>query len=270
MTEQEEKIVAWCKSKVGCGYAWGATGQVLTERHITALQSRYGERVRAAVIRKWLGKQVYDCATFARSAMRQAGIRMVSGASSQWKRTPWAERGTIDTLPAERVCCLYRTSPNANPMQHVGVYLGNGRVIDARGSQAGVIERGLQEYPWTHWGIPEGFGTPGNNENKEGNTEKKEDKTRAHPQTMEKAFGKRSIGINKVRHGNAVRNVQLCVIDYANDTSNFVDGSFGNKTMQMVKDYQAANGFAQVDGVVGKLTMQSLWRNYESRLKAQG
>mgnify|MGYP000053766123 FL=1 len=42
-------------------------------------------------------------------------------------------------------------------MQHTGIYLGNGYVIDARGSSAGVIKSKLSSYPWTHFGQPQGL-----------------------------------------------------------------------------------------------------------------
>ena len=82
---------------------------------------------------------------------------MVSGASSQWKKTDWEATGTIDTIPKDKLCALYRESPNSNPMSHTGLYLGDGWVMDARGSSAGVVYSRLEDYKWTHWGIPKGL-----------------------------------------------------------------------------------------------------------------
>ena len=97
--------------------------------------------------------------------MKQANIKMTTaGVSSQWKKTNWAEKGTIDTLPRNKVCCLYREDPKANPMQHGGVYLGNGYEIDARGSRDGVIKKKVDSYKWSHWGIPKGLEDQNNNE----------------------------------------------------------------------------------------------------------
>ena len=62
----------------------------------------------------------------------------------------------------------------------------------------------------------------------------------AHPQTATQAFGTANIGYNNVTQGNCVRNVQLCVIDYVWPTpslTSWVDGYWGNKTMQAVKDF---------------------------------
>lgn len=150
-------VKLWALSKKGCGYIWGATGQTLTEKSLQQLMARYPSHINEQVARRWLGKQVFDCASFVRLAMSQVGIKMVSGASSQWKSDIWEEKGTIDTLPRDKVCCLYRASANANPMQHTGVYLGDGYEIDARGTKSGVVYGKISAYPWTHWAIPKGL-----------------------------------------------------------------------------------------------------------------
>jgi hypothetical protein len=40
--------------------------------------------------------------------MKEVSISMVSGATSQWKKTNWEEKGAIDTLPKNKIACLYR------------------------------------------------------------------------------------------------------------------------------------------------------------------
>ena len=39
------------------------------------------------------GKRAYDCAQLARWCMNAVGITLVSGATSQWEKTAWAEKG---------------------------------------------------------------------------------------------------------------------------------------------------------------------------------
>ena len=41
-------------------------------------------------------------------------------------------------------------------MSHTGIYIGNGKVVHAKGSKDGVV---LDTMPstWTHWGIPKGL-----------------------------------------------------------------------------------------------------------------
>lgn len=157
MATKASKVKEWALSKQGCGYVWGATGYVLTQSKLNDLIKQYPDYVSQSKNGKWLGKQVFDCAQFTRYAMKEVGITLVSGASSQWKKTDWEQKGTIDTLPKDKVCILYRESPEANPMQHTGIYLGDGYVMDARGSSSGVVYSKLSSYKWTHWAIPKGL-----------------------------------------------------------------------------------------------------------------
>ena len=157
MATKADRLKEWALSKEGCGYVWGATGYVLTQSRLESLKEQYPDNINEDVVKKWIGKEVYDCAQFTRYAAKQVGITLVSGASSQWKKTDWEDKGTINTLPVNKVCFLYRESPNANPMQHTGVYLGDGTVMDARGSKSGVLHTDFTSYAWTHWAMPKGL-----------------------------------------------------------------------------------------------------------------
>ena len=160
-----EKVVAFAESQVGMGYVWGANGQTLTPSTLAQLKKQSPEHVDESIVSRHMGKTVWDCASFIAASMKQANIKMTTaGVSSQWKKTNWAEKGTIDTLPRNKVCCLYREDPKANPMQHGGVYLGNGYEIDARGSRDGVIKKKVDSYKWSHWGIPKGLEDQNNDE----------------------------------------------------------------------------------------------------------
>jgi len=57
------------------------------------------------------------------------------------------ERGPISTLPELLGVCLWKPG-------HVGVYIGNGQVIEAHGTKYGVIQtplKGPGSTAWTHW-----------------------------------------------------------------------------------------------------------------------
>jgi hypothetical protein len=83
------------------------------------------------------------------------GISFPSGATSQWNKVAWAERGTIDKLPKDKVCCVFREDDGH--MGHVGMYQGDGWVIHAKGHDYGVVKTKLSADPWTHYGIPVGL-----------------------------------------------------------------------------------------------------------------
>lgn len=83
---------------------------------------------------------------------------MAAGATSAWNKTNWAAKGTIDTMPHDKICVLYRQTSPTN-MQHTGIYTGDEYFIDARGSATGVVRNKWGTYNWTHWGIPKGLYT---------------------------------------------------------------------------------------------------------------
>ena len=147
------QISDFAKSKLGCGYVYGATGWICTEARRKQQAQQYPEHATTILTTcaKWDGKQCYDCAQLTRAAAKAAGVSIPSGATSQWRdATTWDNKGEIVTKPDMAGIILYRQSGSV--MQHTGVYVGNGRVVDSRGSSQGTIESALSSYPWTHWG----------------------------------------------------------------------------------------------------------------------
>ena len=56
------------------------------------------------------------------------------------------DKGKIATLPEEPGLLVFIAGT------HVGVYIGNGRVVEARGYSHGVVETKLKERGWDSWG----------------------------------------------------------------------------------------------------------------------
>ena len=55
------------------------------------------------------------------------------------------ETGLINTMPEVPGILVFMPG-------HVGVYIGNGQVIEARGHAYGVVQTKLKDRPWTKWG----------------------------------------------------------------------------------------------------------------------
>lgn len=174
-----ETVKNWLLSRVGNPYLMGGTGQPCTVSYRKARAEQYpgsaakirnncprmkGSATSCQGCRYYddstkTGKRAYDCAQLVRWAMDAIGISMVSGATSQWRKTNWAEMGEMDSLPAGKMVILYRRDADGK-MGHTGIALGDGSCIHAKGHDYGVVREGVQEYGrWTHWGIPEGMYT---------------------------------------------------------------------------------------------------------------
>lgn len=148
------KAVEKALSLVGEGYIYGAKGQICSPAFRQQQAQQYPEQSDNILVTgaKWDGMPVWDCAQLTRAAAKASGIELVSGATSQWKKTAWAQKGTIDTLPVNEPVFVFREKNGA--MQHTGLALGDGTCVHARGTAYGVVRQNMDEYPWTHWASP--------------------------------------------------------------------------------------------------------------------
>lgn len=156
---------------IGCAYIYGGTGQLCTPSYRQQQMRQYPTMANAIQKNcpvlsgkqvscdgcKYQGKKAYDCAQVTRISAKAAGLTLPSGASSQWNKGDWAQKGTLNTLPRNRVCMLYQERGDSNPMGHTGVYLGDGMVVDARSHAAGVKYGTVESHKWTHWAILRGM-----------------------------------------------------------------------------------------------------------------
>lgn len=227
-------ITDFALSLVGLGYIYGAQGQICTPAFRAQQAKQYPEQYKNIMIvgAKWDGMAVWECAQLTQEVASVGGVKLVSGATSQWKETDWAEKGEIDTLPIDRVAFLYRESTSdENVMSHTGVYLGDGTVVDARGASKGVRNDKISEYPWTHWAIP-AWG---------------EVKPKSTRPTLRRG-----------NNGETVKEMQELLLKHGHDLGKWgADGKFGDATETAVRLFQSINGL-YVDGIVGVKTWAAL------------
>lgn len=169
MKEHVDKVRAWAESQAGCPYVYGATGALCTPAYRRQRASQYPDYGKAITDNcpvlsgrqnlcggcRHAGRPCYDCAQLTRAAMKLCGIALPSGASSQWKSGNWAWKGPLTPEAGRSLCLVFRESGDRErPMRHVGLSLGDGRVLDARGHGEGVLLRPIGSYPWTHFALP--------------------------------------------------------------------------------------------------------------------
>ena len=137
------------------GYVWGTFGQVLTESLLEQKISQYPSGVgdKEEIIReKWLGGRTADCVGLIKSYgwldADDLRIRYGSGgmpdigADAMYYNAQ--VKGTLDTMPETPGLAVWRSG-------HIGVYVGDGEVIEAMGTAYGVVRTQLAERSWTAW-----------------------------------------------------------------------------------------------------------------------
>jgi cell wall-associated NlpC family hydrolase len=134
-------------SKVGCGYVWGAQGQILTAAKLKEFESSYGyshyhfnENGTKIDANKWIGSQVFDCSGLVVWTLQQMGL--ISSSSD------YSAAGVFRDL------CYEVSRSNIQPgdlffrqgkggIYHVGVIVSDTEVVEARGTSYGVIQRAI-------------------------------------------------------------------------------------------------------------------------------
>lgn len=244
-----EAVKSAAIQRIGCPYVMGGTGKKCTPAYRQARATQYpdyADKIRANCPRmkgsattckncKWAdpetgeGRPCYDCAQLNLAAFAAVGIPLVSGANSQWLKTVWSEKGTIDSLPRDKVCSVFRKDSDGK-MHHVGVYLGDGTVVHARGHAYGVVRQNLEDIdkPFTHWGIPAGLYDNGLPTLRRGNSG-------AYVKAMQE--GLCNYGITVETDGKFGKNTEDAVKRFQADQKLGVDGICGPKTWDKLKEY---------------------------------
>jgi cell wall-associated NlpC family hydrolase len=130
---------------------------------------------------------------------------------------------------------VFKKQLTSRRVYHVGVYMGDGTVVHAKGRDYGVIREALSKGGWNRFGRLKCFGEPA---------------APVYTRALKNA-GKPYMS------GDDVRAVQAA-LEAAGFSPDGVDGSYGPKTEAAVKAYQAANGL-EADGIAGPKTWAKLF-----------
>ena len=149
MTGRE--LAVFAISLIGHPYMYGVNGKVITEALIQAKKAQYPSNYADSQydINKWgmtkiqklrseIGQVAYDCSSITDcfTGLDKSANGWISYCST---------KGPISTIP-EIVGLIVHSDG------HMGVYIGGGYVIEARGTFYGVVKTRLSDRPWVNWG----------------------------------------------------------------------------------------------------------------------
>ncbi|SDZ19687.1 S-layer homology domain-containing protein [Tindallia californiensis] len=146
-------LVEFAERQLGNPYWWGTFGQIATENLLQRLARQYPAHYPASRMsryRQGFGKRVFDCNGMVKGYLwTLPGGQLQYDATTDWNANGTlkrcAEKGPINTIPDEPGVLVFFPG-------HVGVYEGNGNVIEARGFNHGVVRRPLSAGRWHSWG----------------------------------------------------------------------------------------------------------------------
>lgn len=277
-TTKGQTIADYAISKIGCAYIYGGYGEKLCSPSFRKERGSAYPDYKAKMYQycpvlsgkqstcegcKYNGKQAYDCAQLTRYACKAGGQALVSGANSQWTKTAWEQKGTIDTLPDVPGVILYYKNKQGR-MSHTGVYIGGGYAVEARGHAYGVVKTAVKNRTWTHWAALPGVlsgETAITQPTQEPEKATQDKPTQSTTTTKPTTSG--VITMNTLRNGSKGKQVKLLqfLLNEIGHDAGKADGIFGSNTLAAVKAFQKASGLA-VDGIAGKNTLNALWKAF--------
>ena len=152
-------LAEWCKNanKNGWGYVYGAYGQICTTAFLDQQAASWPGANEAGgpmrtVGEKWLGKRVTDCIGLIKSYAwynpNDGSIKPGANgftdcsADSIWGMV--SESGDISSIPEVPGLAVWQSG-------HIGVYIGNGEVVEAMGTAYGVVKTKVAGRGWSKW-----------------------------------------------------------------------------------------------------------------------
>lgn len=156
-TKNNLDLAQWAiaAEKAGWGYVWGTYGPILTRSLFEMKLEQYPEDVggyQEYIADNYIGKRTADCVGLIKGyswydPQTESFDYAVNGMPDLSANQIYefaSEKGSIDTIPEIPGLLVWMDG-------HVGIYIGNGEVIEAMGTHYGVVRTQLSRRGWQAW-----------------------------------------------------------------------------------------------------------------------
>ena len=237
------------------GYIWGTAGVQWTaakqKQKVNYMVTKYGtnwqknseaknDNYYSAALygEKWVGHMVADCSGLFAWSFAQLGGAIAHGSNSIYDRY-CSKKGKLDESLKKKILpgtAVFTGTEKTHG--HIGLYVGNGKVIEASGTQAGVCVSNITAGKWTYYGFLKDVEYDG-----------------AMPETDPVDS---EPTLKRGSKGEAVKKMQTLLYGLGYGLGSWgIDGDFGSQTEKAVKEFQSDHGLT-VDGICGPKTWAAL------------
>lgn len=231
MEKTAQGLIEYAKAQLGRPYWYGTFGQGASKALYNQKKNQYPKQY------EWEydgeNAKVHDCVGLIKGYLWSENSEDMNplydpaqDKSANAMYTACKTKGEMATMPEVPGILVFFPG-------HVGVYIGDGEVIEARSRRYGVYKTKLAERPWKTWGYCP-YVTYG---------------------AEQKMLDMKLPVLKKGAKGDTVRAMQILL--NGNGASLETDGSFGGATQRALRAYQEAVGL-EPDGSCGRKTWEKL------------
>jgi len=136
------------------GYVYGAQGEIISPQVLEDLKRKYGSAAPNGAkyyeeerVKKWIGHKAADCSGL---------VMVIFQALNIYKNDMTANDLMVNTIEIEKDDLsegdlAFKTNVRGQAV-HVGIYIGGGVVVHARGTDYGVVATTDNEFKWSKFG----------------------------------------------------------------------------------------------------------------------
>lgn len=145
-------LVSYAKAQLGKPYWFGCFGQESSKKLYDVKKEQYPKEYKWKCPKKQLGVKVHDCIGLIKGYLwcddekdttPQYNSAQDLSANAMYEKC--TKKGDISSLPEVPGVLVFMPD-------HVGIYIGHGKVIEARGHDYGVVKAKLKDRDWKTWG----------------------------------------------------------------------------------------------------------------------
>lgn len=155
MTKTNNGLIEYCREQLGRPYFYGTFGNKASRALYNQKRDQYPKYYTWDYSSKYDGQRVHDCAGLIKGYLWSATPTSAPkyDAATDYGATAFYQhcnlKGAISTFDKVPGRLVFKGKPSK--MTHVGVYVGDGKIIEAKGHKYGVIMSTLDS-TWDYWG----------------------------------------------------------------------------------------------------------------------